>query len=137
MSGQRGRDLLLKIDDGTGTFVTVAGIRSKTLSFSAAAVDGTHTESPDAWREIIEGAGVKSAKISGRGVFKDASSDALIRQTFFSGLLATWQITVPDFGHVRGQFAITELSYSGDHNGEATFSITLESAGELDFEVIQ
>jgi len=133
MSGQRGRDVLLKIADESGGFITVAGIRSKTLDFNAGAVDGTHTESPDAWRELVEGAGVKSARISGRGVFKDMESDELIRARFFSGSVSQWQIILPDFGQVEGAFMITELSYGGDHDGEATFSITLESAGQLTF----
>ncbi len=41
---------------------------------------------------------------------------------------------VPDFGAIVGPFQITELSWSGDYDGEAAFSITLESAGALAFE---
>lgn len=136
MAGQRGRDVLLKIDDGAGSFVTVAGIRSKTLSFNSGLVDGTHTESPEAWRELIAGAGVKSARIGGNGVFKDAVSDARVRQLFFDGEAANWQMILPNFGEVAGPFVISELTYAGDHNGEATFSVTLESAGQLSFEVL-
>ena len=36
MAAQKGRDLLLKIDTtGTGSFLTVAGLRSHTISFNA------------------------------------------------------------------------------------------------------
>ena len=43
MGAQKGRDLLLKIDaTGTGTFQTVAGLRSHTLSFNAETVDVSH-----------------------------------------------------------------------------------------------
>ncbi|MEO0881490.1 MAG: phage major tail protein, TP901-1 family [Pseudomonadota bacterium] len=136
MAGQRGRDVLLKIEGEAGSFITVAGIRSKTLSFNAGLVDATHTESPEAWRELLAGAGIKSARIAGNGVFKDAASDALIRQTFFAGDISNWQILLPDFGSVSGPFAVRDLSYSGEHNGEATFSVTLESAGQLTFEVL-
>ena len=43
MSGQKGRDVLIKIGDGEDTeaFVTVAGIRAKTISLNAKTVDGT------------------------------------------------------------------------------------------------
>ena len=84
MGAQKGKDLLLKIDGGAG-FVTVAGLRSRRIAFNAELVDITHAESVDRWRELLAGAGVKRASISGRGLFKDASSDALVRQAFFDG----------------------------------------------------
>ncbi|MEQ1493237.1 MAG: phage major tail protein, TP901-1 family [Terricaulis sp.] len=132
MSGQKGRDVLIKIADGED-FVTVAGIRAKTISLNARTVDGTSGESANAWRELIAGAGVKSASVSGAGVFKDAASDALIQQTFFTQAAATFQLIIPDFGTLSGPFLIEALDYSGDHDGEAAFAITLASAGALSF----
>lgn len=135
MSGQKGRDVLIKIGDGDDpeTFVTVAGIRAKTISLNARSVDGTSGESPEAWRELIAGAGVKSASVSGAGVFKDASSDALIQQSFFSQAVRSFQLVIPDFGVLTGSFLVESLDYSGDHDGEAAFAITLASAGALSF----
>lgn len=133
MGGQRGRDVLLKLADETGQFVTVAGIRTKTLQLRAGTVDGTSTDSPEAWRELVTGAGVKSARLSGSGVFKDQASDARMRSVFFAGDVANWLLVLPDFGEIQGPFQITELAYSGDHDGEASFSISLESAGALIF----
>lgn len=133
MGGQRGRDVLLKLADETGQFVTVAGIRTKTLQLRAGTVDGTSTDSPEAWRELVTGAGVKSARLSGSGVFKDQASDARMRSVFFAGDVANWRLVLPDFGEIQGPFQITELAYSGDHDGEASFSISLESAGALIF----
>lgn len=135
MAGQKGRDVLLKISDGAGspTFVTVAGIRAKTIALNARVVDGTSAESPDAWRELIAGAGVKSAAVRGSGVFKDAESDALIRAAFFAQAARAWQLIIPDFGTLEGAFIIEALDYSGDHDGEAAFSIALASAGALTF----
>jgi TP901-1 family phage major tail protein len=135
MSGQKGRDVLIKIGDGGApeAFVTVAGIRAKTISLNARTVDGTSGESPDAWRELIAGAGVKSASVSGAGVFKDAASDALIQQAFFTQAAKNFQLGIPDFGVLQGPFLIEALDYSGDHDGEAAFAITLASAGALTF----
>lgn len=135
MSGQKGRDVLIKIADGED-FVTVAGIRAKTISLNARSVDGTSGESPEAWRELIAGAGVKSASVSGAGVFKDAASDALMQQTFFAQSVANFQLLIPDFGAFAGPFLVEALDYSGDHDGEATFAITLASAGALSFETL-
>ena len=136
MAGQRGRDVLLKLADASGNFVTVAGIRTKTLLLSAGTVDGTNTDSPEAWRELVTGAGVKSARLSGAGVFKDKASDAQIRALFFAGDAANWRLILPDFGQIEGPFQISELAYSGEHDGEAAFTLTLESAGLLTFTVL-
>jgi TP901-1 family phage major tail protein len=133
MAAQPGKDLLLKVDDGTGTFITVAGLRSRTLSLDAATVDVTHSESAGRWRELLAGAGVRRASISGSGVFRDAASDAEVRQMFFSGDIRAWRVVIPDFGTVQGAFQITRLDYRGEHQGEVVFDLALESAGELSF----
>lgn len=132
MAAQKGKDLLVKIEDGEG-FVTVAGLRSRRLAFNAETVDVTHAESANRWRELLEGAGVKRASLAGRGLFKDASSDVLVRQTFFDGAVRNYQIVIPDFGTIEGSFQISSLEFAGEHNGEVTYELSLESAGELTF----
>lgn len=132
MTAQKGKDLLIKIHDGAG-FVTVAGLRSRRLAFNAESVDITHAESAGHWRELLDGAGIKRASISGRGLFKDAAADALMRQTFFDGAVKTFQVVIPDFGNVEGPFQISSLEFAGEHNGEVTYELSLESAGELTF----
>lgn len=137
MAVQRGKDLLLKLDTtGSGTFVTVAGLRSRRLSFSEEAVDVTSAESADRWRELLEGAGVRRAHVSGSGVFRDGDSDAAVRATFFAGTLRTWRVVVPDFGVIEGAFLVAGLEFTGAHDGELGFEITLESAGQLTFTAI-
>jgi TP901-1 family phage major tail protein len=132
MAAQKGKDLLVKIADGAG-YVTVAGLRARRLSFNAETVDITHAESAGRWRELLDGAGIKRAAVSGRGLFKDAASDALMRTTFFDGAVKNFQIVIPDFGTVTGAFQITSLEFAGEHDGEVTFELSLESAGELTF----
>lgn len=136
MAAQRGRDLLVKIDDGTGAFVTIAGLRTRRLSFNADTVDSTDSESVGRWRELLADAGVRRASLAGNGVFKDAASDALLRQVFFDGLIRAWQIIIPDFGTIAGPFQISSLDWRGEHTGEITFDISLDSAGALAFAAI-
>lgn len=134
MAAQKGKDLLLKVDtSGSGAFVTVAGLRARGLSISAETVDITSTESAGQWRELLTGAGVKSARLTGSGIFKDGASDATIRDYAFNGTIRNWQVIVPDFGTIEGPFQITALDFSGRHDGEVAFEISLESAGELSF----
>ena len=137
MGAQKGRDLLLKVDQtGTGTYQTVAGLRSHSISFNAASVDVSNQESAGQWRELLAGAGLKSAAIRGSGIFKDAAADATIRSYFFNGTIRKWQVVVPDFGVIEGLFQIASLEFSGRHDGEVTFDMSLESAGELTFTAI-
>jgi len=134
MGAQRGTDLVLRLDQtGSGSYVTVAGLRARRLSFNADAVDVTDTDSAGRWRELLAGAGVKRASLSGSGIFKDATSDAAVRTIFFSGAIRSWEVVVPDFGTVSGPFQLTGLDYAGNHDGEVTYEISLESAGELSF----
>ncbi len=134
MAAQKGKDLLLKVDsDGLGTFVTIAGLRSRSLAFNAETVDVTHAESAGHWRELLQGSGVKSARVTGAGIFKDATSDEIVRGLFFDGAIRAWQIVVPDFGAVTGSMQVTSLELTGRHDGEVTFELALESAGELTF----
>jgi len=137
MAVQRGKDLLLKLDTtGAGDFVTVAGLRSRRLAFSEETVDVTSAESADRWRELLAGAGVRRAHVSGSGVFRDGDGDAAVRAAFFAGALRPWQVVIPDFGVIEGGFLVAGLEFSGSHDGELTFDITLESAGALTFVAI-
>lgn len=134
MAAQKGKDLLLKVDaDGTGSFTTVAGLRSRSISFNTEPVDITHSESTGRWRELLGGAGAKSARIVGAGIFKDAASDEIVRSYVFDGTIRNWQIVIPDFGTIAGPFQIAGFDLSGRHDGEVAFEMTLESAGALTF----
>lgn len=136
MGAQRGRDILLKIEGASGVFTTVAGLRARTISLNARTVDATDGDSVGRWRELLGGAGVKSAAVAGQGIFRDAASDALMREAFFEQALRTWRLIVPDFGTLEGPFLVAALEYAGEHEGEATFAISLASAGELTFETL-
>jgi TP901-1 family phage major tail protein len=133
MSAQRGKDLLLKLGDGGATeiFASVAGLRATTLSLAAESVDATHALSEGGWREILAGAGAKSASIAGSGVFVSGGAAESIRAIFFAGEIRRWRIIIPGAGMIEGPFHIANLDYTGAHDGEATFSIALASAGPL------
>lgn len=134
MAAQNGKDLLLKVDlDGNGSFQTLAGLRASRLSFNAETVDVTSLDSTGGWRELLGGAGVKTAAISGSGIFRDETTDERARQLFFDGEVPDFQVIIPDFGTVEGPFQITSIEYAGTHDGEATYEVSLASAGALTF----
>jgi len=137
MTAQKGRDLLVKLDEtGSGSFVTVAGLRATRLSLNSETVDTTTADSAGQWRELLAGAGVRSAAITGSGVFKDVAADAALRRVFFDATLPPFQVVIPDFGTLEGPFQITGLDYAGTHDGEATYEVSLVSAGALVFTVL-
>ena len=134
MAVQAGKDLLIKMDmTGAGQFETIAGLRATRLSFNAETVDVTSLASLGGWRELLAGAGVKTAALSGSGVFRDAATDERARAVFFGGEIPAFQVIIPDFGTVEGPFQITALEYGGSYNGEATFEMAMASAGEVTF----
>jgi len=134
MAAQNGKDLLVKIDmTGDSLFETVAGLRATRISLNAETVDVTSLESSGGWRELLGGAGVKTASVSGSGVFKDETTDERVRQIFFDGDVPDFQLIVPGFGTLQGPFQITSLEYAGSYNGEATYELALASAGAMSF----
>lgn len=137
MAAQNGKDLLIKLDmTGDGQFQTIAGLRASRISFNAESVDVTSLESSGGWRELLGGAGVKSASISGSGVFKDDNTDERARQIFFDGEVPDFQVIIPDFGIIQGAFQLTSIEYAGAHNGEATYELSMSSAGQLTFTAV-
>ncbi len=76
---------------------------------------------------------MKTAAVSGQGVFRDEASDERVRQVFFDGETPRFQVIIPDFGIIEGPFQVTALEYAGAVAGEATFEMSLASAGEIGF----
>ncbi|MDZ7629692.1 MAG: phage major tail protein, TP901-1 family [Parvularculaceae bacterium] len=137
MTAQRGKDMLVRIGDGASpeVFTTVAGLRTRTFSLNAREVDATHSES-GGWRELLAGAGVKQAAVAGAGVFLDGAAADMLRAAFFAGAVRTFNLVVPGLGTMTGPFLIANLDYAGDHDGEATVSLALASAGPIAFEAL-
>ncbi|MEM9988849.1 MAG: phage major tail protein, TP901-1 family [Pseudomonadota bacterium] len=128
----RGKDMLLKLDDGSGNYRVIGGLRTKSFTLSSAAVDVTTVESKG-WRELLSCGGLRQVNISGEGVFiNDAASDQA-QSLFFSGEHGRWQLVIPDYGTLSGPFQLSSLEYTGPTRGETTFRMSLASAGEITF----
>jgi TP901-1 family phage major tail protein len=134
MAAQKGLEMLIKVDsDGAGTMQTVAGLQAITFTFDKETVDITSQDDASRWRQLMSGAGVKSIRAVGRGVFKDSAADATLRSYLASDVIRNYQIIVPSFYQIQALFAIGPIEYSGEHNKEVQHSITLESAGDPTF----
>jgi len=130
MAAQLGKDVLVKIDI-LGTFTTVSGARTKTLTLDQETIDVTNSDSA-AWREILQGgAGVRSASVEVEGVFKDSTGEEAVRAAFFAGTTPDFQFIMPDFGIFEGPFIVTSIEYSGEYNDAAMYTMSFENAGEI------
>ena len=76
---------------------------------------------------------MKTASISGSGIFRDAETDERMRQVFFDGETPKFQVIIPSFGTIEGAFQITSIEYAGTFDGEATYEMSLTSAGQISF----
>ena len=72
-----------------------------------------------------------SLSVSGSGVFTDVTTEETMRATMNSATFKNFQILIPDLGTYTGAFHLTSLEYSGEYNGEVTYSVSLESAGAI------
>lgn len=135
MAAQKGSEILIKLGDGAtpDVFTTVAGLRTKNITLNTETVDVTNSDSTNKWRELLEGAGIRSASMSGGGVFKDSVSEASLLAVKLAGTIRNYQVVIPGLGTFEGAFQISQLQYAGEHNAEATYEMSLESAGELEF----
>lgn len=133
MVAQRGRDVLIKSETAPGVWTSIGGLRSKSISLNESLVDASDSDSPGRWRELLEGAEIRMATISGGGIFKDSAGENFMRLQWFAGTHPRLQFVVAGMGTLEGKFQITKLDYSGDYNKEAQYSMSFESNGEITF----
>ena len=131
MAAQRGEALLLKIDI-SGTMTTVGGMRSTSMTLNDEAVDITNKDS-GSFRELLPSGGIQSMTITASGVFTDSTAEQTLRSAYGTSSFKSYNVIVPDLGTYAGTFMIASLEYAGEYNGEATYSVTLESSGSITF----
>ncbi len=131
MAAQLGKSLLLKINI-SGTMTTVGGMRSTSMTLNDEMVDITNKDS-GSQRNLLAAGGVSSMSITASGVFTDTSAETTLRSKFATSTFESYNVIVPDLGTYAGTFQITSLEYAGEYNGEATYSVSLESSGNVTF----
>jgi TP901-1 family phage major tail protein len=132
MGAQKGSAFLLKVGDGANppVFATVAGMRATQMSVNGEAVNVTNKDS-GGWRELLSGAGVRSVSVSGSGIFTGSAAELRLKGNALSGLLDDYELSFEEGERLRGRFLVTRLDYAGDYNGERTYTMSLESSGQV------
>ena len=131
MAAQLGKSLLLKINI-SGTMTTVGGMRSTSMTLNDEMVDITNKDS-GSQRHLLAAGGVSSMTITASGVFTDTAAETHLRSKFATSTFESYNVIVPDLGTYASKFQITSLEYAGEYNGEATYSLTLESTEAVKF----
>jgi TP901-1 family phage major tail protein len=85
----------------------------------------------DKAREILEGGGIRSMAISASGVFTDSALENDIRISAQKGQIREYKLVFGDGDDITGNFLITSYERAGEFNGEETYSMTLESSGQV------
>jgi len=133
MAAQKGSALLMKIGTGSPVnYESIGGMRSTSMTLNDEMVDVTNKDSSRA-RTLLAQGGVNSMTVSGSGVFTDTASELALKNTFDASSFSLYQFVIPDFGTYSGSFQLTSLEYSGEYNGEVTYSFTFESSGAISF----
>ena len=132
MSAEKGSAFLLKVGNGAvpPVFATVAGMRTTQLSVNGEAVNVTSKDS-GGWRELLSGAGVRSVSVAASGIFTGSAAGVRLKGNAIAGLLDDYELSFESGERMRGRFLVTRLDYAGDYNGERTYSLSLESSGEV------
>ena len=132
MTAQKGSAFLLKISDGASppAYETVAGLRTTQMTVTGETVVITSKQS-GGWRELLSGAGVRSVSVSAAGIFLGSAAEARVRANAMAGVLDAYELSFEDGEKLRGQFLIQRLDYAGDFNGERSYTMQLESSGEV------
>lgn len=132
MAVEKGSAFLLKVGDGavTPAYATVAGLRTTQLSINGEAVVVT-TKASGGWRELLSGAGVRSVSVSAAGVFTGSAAETRVRGSALSGAIDDYELSFESGERMRGRFLVTRLDYAGDFNGERTYTLALESSGQV------
>ena len=132
MTAQKGSAFLLKISNGATppVYQTVAGLRTTQMSITGEPVVISSKDSLG-WRELLTTAGVRQVSVSAAGIFLGSAAETQIRANALSGTIAAYELSFEGGERLRGQFLIQRLDYAGDFNGERTYSLQLESSGEV------
>jgi len=139
MAVLKGKDFLLK-ENSTGSAATVGSMRSTSMTINGEMIDVTSKDSNPfvsggsaLGRDILDGGGVNSMTMTCSGIFDDTT--ALNRMIGFvnAGTNQAYVMQFGDGSNYSGNFKITSFETGGEYNAEQTYSITLESSGQVTY----
>lgn len=125
-----GREIRLTPNDSSDA--TVLGVRSKTINLVGEALDIT-SDDDDSWQRFLTEAPRKGLSMTVDGIAKGD----FIKTVAEGGhvvALEDYDMFCPQVGTWTGNFVVSGITISGETDGLATFSATINSNGELTFD---
>lgn len=114
-------------------FTTLGGLRSNGISYAAAGVETTNYGS-NQWRSFKDGAGIKSATVTGEGVVVNTTNFVYARTKMINASLTCFAFCNVSTGEIEwGCFKITALEKKAENGGEATYTLSAESSGAINY----
>lgn len=134
MPARKGSLVLLKVGNGAPTelFTTIGGLLVSQLVLNHTLVPANTLVSLD-YRTLLGGAGLKSVRMSGSGIFTDSASEELLRGYAFAGTAHNYRFIFASGAYCAGSFIIGRYERMGDQDAEEMYSVVLESAGPVSY----
>lgn len=125
------RDVLIKMEIG-GVYTTIAMV-SATIELNGGATDTSDNQSPGQWQENEMNFGIRGLSLSGDAIVKGSAAEKALHGVWFNRTKPNFQAIVPGLGYYQGPFGVPTLKYQGGKEGEAKYSVSMVSAGEIVF----
>ncbi len=69
--------------------------------------------------------------VAAAGVFTGSTAEVRVKASALAGTLDDYRLTFESGETMTGRFLVTRLDYAGDYNGERSYTIALESSGQV------
>lgn len=133
MSAQKGKEILIKCAVG-GVQTLIGGMQAKSMKINNGTTEVSATDSPDTWRELLEGANTQSLSITGSGVLKSTAGQMEVVEASMNNSPLDMEFIVPGLGTFAcSKMLSSGLDINGGNTGEAKFSGTFESGATVTF----
>ena len=131
MANQKGIDLLIQVDTGSG-YETILGLRDTTVTSNNEPVDVT-SKSSNTYRKMLPGAGTKSLNVSGAGVYESGEAYEFVLGEHLVDNAVDLKIIFGNGDEITGNFIIPTLEKTGTYNDAQQYSIQFQSNGEYTY----
>ena len=113
-----------------GSYVPVAGLRTRSITFGNTNVDVTTADSSGRWRELLSAAGIQNLDIDAAGTYQNDAAAVTMLQAVQSSALQQCKFYIPNIILITGSFLIDSGKLDSPHNEAMTFELKMLSSGQ-------
>lgn len=113
-----------------GVYTAIGGFTARSITLNNAPVEFTNANS-NHWREMLSGAGIRSAEISGSGVFVNDAGIKMMLAAVIDGTLKDMQFELPGVIRFTGWWSITSCDLQTSHDTADSYNFAASSSGAI------